>query len=304
MLKRLPIVFIVIAFALINQPAHAQTLTETDYWQQIAETRSVARTQPEKLAAQAERWEAIERVTLANGETVPLDHSYLVGLLRADPPDPAAVEDALDALLAARLLWESDGQGDALAALDDVLSQPEFQYSEGENPIASFFERLRDRVLTALADLAASINREIALVVIVIGSIVLGAIVTFVLVSLLRESASDAAYEDPLSEIDTLTSQTALTRAQETSSAGDYRSAVRYLYLSTLLILEERGLLRYDRSRTNREYLSSLRERPNLAAVFRDVTTVFDRVWYGFQSIDEATYKQYVERVRDLQRQR
>ena len=32
----------------------------------------------------------------------------------------------------------------------------------------------------------------------------------------------------------------------------------------------------------------------------RDVIEVFDRVWYGFQTVDENTYKSYVERVEEL----
>jgi hypothetical protein len=45
------------------------------------------------------------------------------------------------------------------------------------------------------------------------------------------------------------------------SSEGDYRTAVRYLYLSLLLLLEEHGLLRYDRPLTDREYLQASRSR-------------------------------------------
>jgi hypothetical protein len=72
------------------------------------------------------------------------------------------------------------------------------------------------------------------------------------------------------------------------------------LYLSSLLVLDEQGLLRYDRSRTNREYLRSISSRPELAKPLRDVIDVFDRVWYGFEAVDEDTYKTYVEHVQEL----
>ncbi len=100
-----------------------------------------------------------------------------------------------------------------------------------------------------------------------------------------------------------LTAETALKKAQTLSTGGDYRMAVRYLYLSTLLILEERGLFRYDRSKTNREYLRSVRERPELAETLRDVVDVFDRVWYGFQPLSQSDYSQYQTRVEALQQQ-
>ncbi len=99
---------------------------------------------------------------------------------------------------------------------------------------------------------------------------------------------------------DVLSSRAAMQRAQTLSSQGDYRNAVRYLYLSSLLILDEQGLLRYDRSRTNREYLRSVSSQPQLAGSLRDVIDVFDRVWYGFESVDEEAYRSYVKHVDEL----
>ena len=96
----------------------------------------------------------------------------------------------------------------------------------------------------------------------------------------------------------------ALKRAQNLSGAGDYRTAVRYLYLSSLLLLDERGLLRYNRSQTNREYLRSVAHLPKFAAILREVIDVFDRVWYGYQTLDEATYTQYAARVAELRQQK
>jgi hypothetical protein len=98
-----------------------------------------------------------------------------------------------------------------------------------------------------------------------------------------------------------LTSQGALQRAQTLSGQGDYRNAVRYLYLSSLLTLDEQGLLRYDRSRTNREYVRSISAKPQLANPLRNVIDVFDRVWYGFEAVDDETYQSYVRQVEELQ---
>ncbi|HET9912880.1 MAG TPA: DUF4129 domain-containing protein, partial [Anaerolineales bacterium] len=97
-----------------------------------------------------------------------------------------------------------------------------------------------------------------------------------------------------------LTSKGAFKRAETLSMQGDYRNAIRYLYLSSLLVLDEQGLMRYDRSRTNREYLRSVSSKPELAKPLRDVIDVFDRVWYGFEGVDEQTYQSYVERVDEL----
>lgn len=84
--------------------------------------------------------------------------------------------------------------------------------------------------------------------------------------------------------------------------AGDYRTAVRLLYLSTLLLLEERKLLRYDRTLTNREYLRQVADNPSLVGALRPVVDTFDEVWYGQVEPDAGGYEAYarqVDRVRE-----
>jgi hypothetical protein len=126
-----------------------------------------------------------------------------------------------------------------------------------------------------------------------------------VLRRLRADFAAEARFDlgdDP--HLDNITADTAWQRAQESSDLGDYRQAVRYLYLSTLLLLEERDLLRYDRTLTNREYLSRLAHRPDLAAILRDVVDVFDRVWYGYQPLSEGEYGRFADRVQTLKQQK
>jgi hypothetical protein len=135
-------------------------------------------------------------------------------------------------------------------------------------------------------------------------SLALLLIVAFIARTLLADLVAQAEVEldNPLDR-EILTAGTAFTKAQTLSKAGDYRTAVRYLYLSSLLHLDERGLLNYNRSQTNREYLRSVAHLPSLAALLREVIEVFDRVWYGYQPLDENTYHQYAARVAELHRQ-
>lgn len=60
----------------------------------------------------------------------------------------------------------------------------------------------------------------------------------------------------------------------------DYRQAVRYLYLKTLQLLNERGLIKYHQDATNREYWRQLNETPQ-GMPFRDLTMIYEKVWYG-----------------------
>jgi hypothetical protein len=139
----------------------------------------------------------------------------------------------------------------------------------------------------------------------ILAAVLVAAVLLYALRDLITGFSADAALhaDDELGG-QPLTAELALQRAQELSTGGDYRTAVRYLYLSALLLLEERGLLRYDRSLTNREYLRSVAHRPELAAILREVIDVFDRVWYGFQTLSASEYEAYARRVETLRQQK
>ncbi len=65
------------------------------------------------------------------------------------------------------------------------------------------------------------------------------------------------------------------------------------------LWLEERGLVRYDRSRTNREYLAQLRGKPTYET-FVPVVETFERVWYGKRPLDAEDFNKYETQIAAL----
>jgi hypothetical protein len=72
-----------------------------------------------------------------------------------------------------------------------------------------------------------------------------------------------------------------LEQASAALRDGKYADALRYTFLATLAWLQARGALRYDPSRTNREYQHDLHKEPGLANVFGEVARPFERAWYG-----------------------
>jgi hypothetical protein len=286
----------------------------------VQETRalvaSLEGTPPEVSRAQlltaANRWESITEVALPDGTLIPVDHSFLVSRLRADPPDPAQLDGLLTALLTAHDAWPQPvfTSGDT-GALDRILAQPEFQWqSQQPSPLAEWWQRLQERFWELVTRLLPGDSRIVQLPLVRyaltgLGTMALILILTYVMRGLVADFVAETEInlESEAGDGD-LTAAAALKRAQMLSSEGDYRMAVRYSYLSALLLLEERGLLRYNRSLTNREYLRSVAHLPRLAAAFHDVVEVFDRVWYGYQLLDEAAYAQYVDRVMELRQQK
>ena len=74
-------------------------------------------------------------------------------------------------------------------------------------------------------------------------------------------------------------------QADDLARQGQFLEAVRRLYLGVLALLHRANLIRYERTRTNGEYVRQLRlaaEAPtSLHAPFRRLTMLFDDKWYG-----------------------
>lgn len=91
--------------------------------------------------------------------------------------------------------------------------------------------------------------------------------------------------------------QTLRERAEEEAAAGRFAEALRYLYLALIHHLDRREVLRYDRSRTNHEYLRQAREHPRVLGPLRKVTGLADRAWYGHYGLGRPEYEQAAELV-------
>jgi len=291
------------------------TITVAEYWERIGSTREAItemEVKPEteirqKLNALASQWDLITAIELSDHRVIQIDSTYLATELRNAPPDLKHLEKSLDALLQAhkefpqKVFTIKD-----VDPLKQILARPEFQWNEGQAVklptwLGNLFDAISnflDRLIFVLANLVYQ-----GRILLMIGAAILLLLILFYISrNLSRSLVQDAQLAAEGSEAEgILTSKGAIQRAQTLSMQGDYRNAIRYLYLSSLLVLDEQGLLRYDRSRTNREYLRSISSRPELANPLRDVIDVFDRVWYGFESVDEQTYRSYRERVEELQ---
>ena len=96
------------------------------------------------------------------------------------------------------------------------------------------------------------------------------------------------------------TAKGALDKAHELEEHSDFRGAIRALYLAALLYLHEHGLLTYDKSLTNREYLRALKEQPMMHEAFQPVVHIFDDVWYGYKPCTAETLSEYRGMVQKL----
>ena len=85
-------------------------------------------------------------------------------------------------------------------------------------------------------------------------------------------------------------------RARAFAAQGNFREALRHLYIRLLLQLDARGVWRYDTRRTNWEHVSALRQNPahsSLARPLSDLTRRFDRVRYGNAPCSDAEWQRF-----------
>jgi Domain of unknown function (DUF4129) len=255
----------------------------------------------------AGRLVATTSVRLPTGQSIAVDNGWLRAALAEGEPDLEMIEARLGAILDALAQPPSSAPADARERLGEILSKPPFRQPEPatSNWWRDFWDWV-GRALEALLRPAGSVPRgaseALGWVVLGLGALLLVGLIGYLLIGLRRTIAAEARAgdDDPAAG---LTARVALDQAGQVARGGDYRGAMRYLYLSALLWLDERDLLRYDRALTNREYLERLRENPALRERLRPVVETFDRVWYGHDALDAesfAAYRAQVEALRDV----
>lgn len=75
---------------------------------------------------------------------------------------------------------------------------------------------------------------------------------------------------------------------------GNYRLAVRYLYLQALQHLSERKFIEINANKTNYEYVNEVRKH-KFADEFASLTLQYEYVWYGEYPVDQRLFEQIQE---------
>ena len=161
------------------------------------------------------------------------------------------------------------------------------------------YEKYRDDLAKILSP--RKWDADLRYVLFPMGAIALAVVIIFFIRQIrmnLVSEARDAVAETELEQVET--ERAALARAETAEAASDFRGALRFLYLSAILHLQERGVLPYDKSLTNREYLYQAQADIDLHTALGPAITVFDEVWYGHKPCDAetvASYRDLLEKV-------
>lgn len=196
---------------------------------------------------------------------------------------------------------------DQRARLDNILARSEYQPEEKREStlqrwgrkIKNFILRLLERIFggssartpqTSGAGLVAVFR--ILIILAVIAALIFGAVKLALRLERRRRPEEEVEAREVLGEeiAEDVTAADLFANASELAQQGEYRKAIRRVYIALLCDLEHRGKLRLSRSKTNRDYMDAMRSEPQMYPAFSSMTSAFEHVWYGQ---DRATAEEF-----------
>jgi hypothetical protein len=303
-MKTLLPLLVVAAWFLGFASAHAQAPTPLDDYRRAVETalgyvrQASARSAPERaplLQMAREALAPIRTVRISADVDAAVDNTGLLELVR-DADKTSASLERLAALRDALAETPATIRPADLTALHNILNRPPFANTAPETwwqtlirSIVDFLERLAGNTANGIFD-----ARDIF---VGLGVLAVLFVVLYFVRNLRRNLVSEEALAPLLDETEARTPGEAFDKAQRFVNAGDYRNAVRQLYLATLLILDQRGKIKYDPTLTNRQVLQQASNDPGTTTALEPIVETFDRVWYGFEPLTRGEFDVYRERV-------
>ncbi|MBL8917738.1 MAG: DUF4129 domain-containing protein [Myxococcaceae bacterium] len=248
----------------------------------------------------------------------------------------AAEEDLREGLKELKAVRALESPTAAQRARDDaqqILARPEFQAvekkpeeppppDEQEPPneyweaflkwLKRFFDWLleRDRTPTVRAPTFGGEMAGANLVMVVIVVALVGLLV-FLLLQFRRRGEDEEAEgerssygeaalsSDPMSAL-SKRPETWAGLADELAAKGEFREAIRHLYLALLSHLHRGGVIDYDPTKSNWDYLFGFKGPGESKSAFRDLTRRFDFAWYGNLDVTEPAYRTFRAIVQPL----
>lgn len=179
--------------------------------------------------------------------------------------------------------------------LKEFRAAEEFQYRQDRRPAFSFWQRFWFKVRQFLGQVATAKAYNsfwkymFYVLALAIGLYALLQILQVDLVNLFSRQATAvplpyALHSENIHEINFP------ALIEEAENQGDYRRAVRLHYLHILKSLSDKTLIDWSPAKTNQSYLSEI-QHPQIRQAFGQITQLFEYVWYGGSTLQEADFK-------------
>lgn len=198
--------------------------------------------------------------------------------------------------------WASDK-----ARLQEILSRDEFvDLEKADGP--GLLERVLNVVLDAIADMFAGTEiPDGAASAISTGLVVATVIGLLVLIFWLSKKViwKPARKRMPLVGEEAMRGSVEyLQEAKRLGEAGEWREAVRYLFLALLFSMQEKSWIRVEPWKTNWEYAAELQYNyPQAVDMFRRHARLFEKVWYGQGQREDQLFWAHVQELEESWRE-
>ncbi|MBU8894969.1 DUF4129 domain-containing protein [Corallococcus sp. M34] len=238
----------------------------------------------------------------------------------------SVMEQGLEQALATAKLTPHTDSRNAAERARDILARPEFQVAPADEPklddpaqppppgwlnrfidwLNEFFKRQKPPPAPdiPMSPWVSGDTMANGLVVVLVGATL--CVLAWVLIRTLRSRTpqdAEGALDVTANATDSqaANTQNALSRppeswahlADELAARGEYREAVRSLYLALLSRLHRDGAILYDVTLSNWDYLRTFRGRAEWKPSFRELTYRFDFAWYGNTAVGAEGYREF-----------
>jgi hypothetical protein len=196
--------------------------------------------------------------------------------------------------------------------LEEILSRSEYQPAQ-ESVASKYIKQALSKIREALVKVRDAFLQMIEAIfgagasggvisrILVIGTIVVALAITIRMIGRIRPVRRRAKKRIVLGEeVEAdATPQDLADAATAAANSGDFRMAIRKLYVSLLYELAEKRLIELEDSATNHEYLAKVSSHRTLVPPMRFLTDRFDYIWYGMYPSSAEEFSACLARYRE-----
>jgi len=178
-------------------------------------------------------------------------------------------------------------------AIQQLKADKDFQYDQYREPAKSLWDKFWSWVWHKIAQLMSTKQGRITVWTFVI-ILALAAVIFFVLKLMgmnkdslfARTSDRDLPYSISSDDINNISFEEAIDQA---ISQGNFRLALRLLYLQSLKKLSDKEYIDWQINKTNSDYLYEVLNKP-WHSLFKSLTRKFEYTWYGEMNIGKEDF--------------
>lgn len=192
------------------------------------------------------------------------------------------------------------------SVLSNLKKSPDFSYIEMQEPPKSLWDRFWAWVWWKIAQLLSTKNGRFTFwtVITLIAVIVIGYFLLKVMgmnkVGLFTRNAADKLdYSVGETDIHKISFNEAI---QQAILVGDFRLAIRLLYLQSLKLLSDKGHIEWQINKTNSDYIKEVAN-ASWYALFVSLTFKFEYTWYGELNIGKDDFDKLQLQFQQLNKQ-